>query len=225
MVVPDHIALIMDGNGRWARTHGKARSAGHKVGYEHIPKVLEICQELGVSYVSGYAWSTENWGRPSAEVQFIMRALEKHLPRFVRELHGRGVRFVHSGRRQDLSVKALAVLDEAVTLTKDNGLPVFNLAFNYGGRDEIIQATRNILQEEVPAEQIDQQSFAAHLYTIDMPDVDLIIRTGGDKRLSNFLLWQSAYACLFIVDHYWPAVNREDINNAVAYYNQVNLPS
>lgn len=225
MKVPAHIAFIMDGNGRWAQAQGKSRSAGHKAGYEHIPKVLEICQEMGVSYVSGYAWSTENWGRPSAEVQFIMQALEKHLPRFIAELHKRGVRFVHSGRRQDLSEKALTVLDEAVTLTRNNGLPVFNLAFNYGGRDEIIQATRNILQDGLAAEQINQRTFAARLYTIEMPDVDLIIRSGGDKRLSNFLLWQSAYACLFVVEHYWPAVTLEDIENAIAYYNRVMLPA
>jgi undecaprenyl diphosphate synthase len=138
MLIPKHIAFIMDGNGRWATERGWPRSAGHKAGYEHIPNVLEICRELGVEVVSGYAWSTENWGRPKQESAFILRALEKHLPRFVDELHSRKVRFIHSGFTASLTPKARKRLEEARVLTAENRGGVFNLAYNYGGRAEII---------------------------------------------------------------------------------------
>ncbi len=225
MVTPKHIAFIMDGNGRWATQRGLKRSAGHKAGYEHIPKVLEVCRDLGVQIVSGYAWSTENWGRPSPEVKYIMRAIEKHLSRFVSELHKQGVRFVHSGRHAELSPRAVRILEEAVALTQNNGPWVFNLAFNYGGRDEILQATRSLLLENNGLELFTEESFKQKLYMPNLPDVDLVIRTGGDVRMSNFLLWQTAYACLFVADNYWPAITGADIEEGIVYYNRVLVPA
>jgi undecaprenyl diphosphate synthase len=221
MIVPRHIAFIMDGNGRWARRRGLPRSAGHKAGLEHIPDVLEICHDLGVQVVSGYAWSTENWSRPQAEVRYIMHALEKHLPRFIKELHKRGVRFVHSGQPDNLTPKALRQLDDAVKLTRDNGPSVFNFAFNYGGRAELVHATRRLLAEGVGADAVSEAAINARLWTAGLPDVDLMIRTGGDHRLSNFLLWQSAYACIHIVSAYWPEIARNDIERGIKYYTRV----
>jgi undecaprenyl diphosphate synthase len=221
MIVPRHIGLIMDGNGRWAQQRGLSRSAGHKAGFEHIPPVLEICHELGIQIVSAYAWSTENWNRPKAEVGYIMRSLEKHLPEFVRELHQRGVRFMHCGRRDELTPKALQALDEAVTLTQHNGPEVFNFVFNYGGRAELVNVTRELLAENVGLETISESTIDHYLWTIGLPDVDLVIRTSGEQRLSNFLLWQSAFACVYVTQAYWPDVSRDDIEAAVQYYNQI----
>ena len=211
----------MDGNGRWARQRGLPRSAGHKAGLEHIPDVLEICHDFGVQVVSAFAWSTENWGRDEAEVSYVMRSLEKHLMRFVKELHARGVRFVHSGSRDRLTVRALQALDEAVELTRDNGPEVFNLAFNYGGRAELVHAASELIAAGTPPEDISETAISDHLWTAGLPDIDLVFRTGGDRRVSNFMLWQSAYACIYVADAFWPDVSREDVEAGVRYYEQV----
>lgn len=221
MRIPKHIAFIMDGNGRWATERGLLRSMGHKAGYEHIPNVLEICQELGIEVVSAYAWSTENWGRPKQESEFILRALEKHLPRFVNELHSRNVRFVHSGFTDNLTAKACRRLNDAAALTSQNSGGIFNLAYNYGGRAEIIHAVKQLLQEEKSDNNLTATNIESHLLTAGLPDVDLVVRTGGDIRLSNFLLWQSAYAAVFVVKNYWPAVTRDDIETAIQSYNEI----
>ncbi|MDY6875076.1 MAG: polyprenyl diphosphate synthase [Chloroflexota bacterium] len=221
MTVPKHIAFIMDGNGRWAQRRGLPRSAGHKAGFEHIPDVLEICYGLDVQIVSAFAWSTENWKRPKVEVEYIVRSLEKHLPRFVKELHARDVRFVHSGSRDRLTAKALRVLDEAVSLTQNNGPWVFNIAFNYGGRAELVHVASELLAERARPEMVSEATINNRLWTAGLPDVDLVIRTGGDRRVSNFMLWQSAYACIYVADAYWPDVSRNDIEAGIRYYNQV----
>jgi undecaprenyl diphosphate synthase len=225
MLIPKHVAFIMDGNGRWATERGLPRSAGHKAGYEHIPDVLKICYELGVEVVSGYAWSTENWGRPKPEGQFILKALEKHLPRFVDELHKRNVRFVHSGFTHNLTKKACKRLDDAVILTQKNTAGTFNLAYNYGGRAEIIHAVRQLMQEGGTIDDLRSADIESRLFTSGLPDVDLVLRSGGDMRLSNFLLWQSAYAAIFIAKNYWPALTRKDIEAGIGYYNQVMVKS
>jgi len=221
MVIPKHVAFIMDGNGRWAQRRGLPRSAGHRAGFEHIPDVLKMCHDLGVQTVSAYAWSTENWGRPKAEVDFIVHSLETHLARFVKELHTRGVRFVHGGSRDNLTAKALQVIDEAVELTRNNGPRVFNLAFNYGGRAELVRVASELAAEQAQPETISEAAINERLWTAGLPDVDLVIRTGGDRRLSNFMLWQSAYACIYIADACWPDVSRDDIEEGIKYYNQV----
>jgi undecaprenyl diphosphate synthase len=208
----------MDGNGRWAQARGLPRSAGHKAGYEHIPKVLEMCQELGVRVVSGYAWSTENWGRPKPEVQYIMKALEKNLPRFIQELHERGVRFRHCGISEKLSPEALRVFKEGEALTRENEQGVFNLVFNYGGRAEIVEAARRIVQDAVPPVELSEQALDNYMLTAGLPDVDLVFRTGGEYRLSNFLLWQSAHACIYVSESYWPALSKEDLEEGIRCY-------
>ncbi|MEM7133847.1 MAG: polyprenyl diphosphate synthase [Chloroflexota bacterium] len=221
MVIPKHVAFVMDGNGRWAQAQGLPRSAGHKAGYEHIPTVLEICFDLDIQVVSGYVWSTENWNRPKAEVDFIVRSLEKNLSRFVGELHQRGVRFVHSGTHDRLPTKIVELLKNGASLTKDNQSGVFNLCFNYGGRTEIVEAVQRILAADVQPNELSEELLGEYLWTHSLPDVDLVVRTGGDKRLSNFLLWQTAHACLYIADSYWPAISRQEIEFAVSYYNEV----
>jgi undecaprenyl diphosphate synthase len=221
LVSPNHIAFIMDGNGRWARLRGMPRSAGHKAGFEHIPDVLEACHDLGVQVVSAYAWSTENWGRAKAEVDYIVRSLERHLLRFVKELHQRSVRFVHSGSRDNLTKKSLQVLDEAVEMTANDGPEIFNLAFNYGGRAELAHVTSKMVAEGMHPEAISEITINERLWTAGLPDVDLVFRTGGDRRVSNFMLWQSAYACIYVADVYWPDVSREDVEAGIAYYNRV----
>ena len=221
MLTPKHIAFIMDGNGRWATERNLPRSAGHKAGYEHIPDVLKICHDLGVEVISGYAWSTENWGRPKKEGKFILRAIEKHLPRFVNELHSRNVRFIHSGFVDNITPKARKRLDDAVALTYKNTNGTFNLAYNYGGRAEIIHAVRQLLAEDRLNANLTVNHIESHLFTAGLPDVDLVIRTGGDMRLSNFLLWQTAYATIFVVKNYWPSITRDDIESGIRYYNKV----
>jgi len=150
-----------------------------------------------------------------------MRSLEKHLPEFVNELHQRSVRFVHSGRRDELSSKALKTLDEAISLTQRNGPEIFNFVFNYGGRAELINATRELLAENVEPETVTESRIDQQLWTTGLPDVDLVVRTSGEQRISNFLLWQSAYACIYVTQAYWPEVGRDDIEAAVKTYNQV----
>ncbi len=223
MLVPKHIGFIMDGNGRWATQRGLPRSTGHKAGFEKIPDVLKTCRELGIHVVSGYAWSTENWTRPKPEVDYIMRSLEKHLPRFVGELHERNVRFLHSGERENLSAKALEIIDNAVALTQDNGPWVFNFLFNYGGRAELVHAAKQVIDEGHTPDAISEPLLEKHLWSEDLPNVDLMIRTGGDRRISNFMLWQLAYASLYFVDNYWPAITPEDIKKGIEYFNKTKI--
>jgi undecaprenyl diphosphate synthase len=160
---PNHIAFIMDGNGRWARQRGMPRSAGHKAGFEHIPDVLEACHDLGVQVVSAYAWSTENWGRAKAEVDYIVHSLERHLLRFVKELHKRGVRFVHSGSRDNLTERSLQVLDEAAEMTTNDGPEIFNLAFNYGGRAELAHVASEMVAAGMHPEAVSEAVVNDHL--------------------------------------------------------------
>jgi undecaprenyl diphosphate synthase len=183
--------------------------------------VLEACHDLGVRVVSAYAWSTENWGRAKAEVDYIVHSLERHLLRFVRELHKRGVRFVHSGSRDNLTGRSLQVLDEAVEMTAHDGPEIFNLAFNYGGRAEIAHVASELVAAGMPSEAVSEAAVNDRLWTAGLPDVDLVFRTGGDRRVSNFMLWQSAYACIYVADAYWPDVSREDIEAGIRHYNQV----
>jgi undecaprenyl diphosphate synthase len=220
MLTPKHVAFIMDGNGRWAQQRGLPRSAGHKKGFEHIPEVLQVCYDLGVQVVSGYAWSTENWRRPQTEVSYILHSLEEHLPRFAAELYARQVRFVHSGSRDHLTAKAIQVIDDAVNLTQNNGPWVFNLAFNYGGRLELVNVVRKLITQHVQPEMVSEDIISQSLWAASLPDVDLMIRTGGDQRASNFLLWQSARACLFVTKSYWPEITLADIEQGIQCYQQ-----
>lgn len=220
MNIPNHIGFIMDGNRRWAHKRGLTKSDGHKKGFEQISDVLETCNDLGIPIVSVYCWSTENWSRPAEEVNYIMSALEEHLPRFANELNERGFRFVHSGRRERIPAKTMQVIDQAVALTKDNGPSVLNLLFNYGGRAELVDSVKKIIKENVSLDQISETTISKNLWACELPDVDLVIRTGGDKRLSNFMLWQTSKACIYVTDTFWPDISRKDITSGIRSFNK-----
>jgi len=218
--LPRHVAIIMDGNGRWAKQRGLPRLAGHRAGTENIRRVIEGFAEQGVKYLTLYAFSTENWTRPRAEVRGLLRILEEVIGRETRNLHEKGVRLRHLGRLDGLSVKLKRAVHDAVEMTKDNTRITVNIAFNYGGRVEILDAIRRMLQDGVKAEQVDDALFSKYLYTADLPDPDLIIRTAGEMRLSNFLIWQAAYSEYYSTPVFWPDFDKAEIEKALLAYGQ-----
>lgn len=205
----------MDGNGRWAQARGLPRSVGHKAGLDRIQTVLKGCYDKGAEIVSVFAWSTENWARPHREVSYIVQALEKHLPRLVEALHKENIRFNHIGGTGRLSSGAQEVLKWANHLTENNGPLTFNLAFNYGGHDEIIHSLRMIAGQKIPSDMITEAMIDKYLYTAGLPDVDLLIRSGGEMRVSNFMLWQIASAYIYFTDTYWPDIGESEITDAI----------
>jgi undecaprenyl diphosphate synthase len=209
----------MDGNGRWARRRGRPASFGHRAGVRAIKRVLDGCEQLGVHALSVYAFSTENWSRPRAEVRALMRLFHETMQREIEEMHRRGVRIVVSGRREGLSPRMRQRIDEAIARTAANTNGVLNVCLNYGGRAEIVDAMRKLVGEGIPPEQIDEAAIASRLYNPDLPDPDLIIRTAGESRVSNFLLWQSAYAEMLVSETLWPDFDIEDLKAAIADYN------
>lgn len=209
----------MDGNGRWAQARGLPRSAGHKAGLDRIQSVLRECFDKGVKIVTAFAWSTENWSRPHREVSYIMRALVKQLPRLVKALHEENIRFNHIGSIGRLSIQAQEVLKWANHLTKNNGPLIFNLAFNYGGRDEIVHSLRMIIANSIHPNKITEAMIDQYLCTAGTPNVDLLIRAGGEKRISNFLLWQIASAYIHFTDTFWPDMDESEIHKAFKHYN------
>jgi undecaprenyl diphosphate synthase len=216
--VPRHVGIIMDGNGRWAKERGLSRSQGHRQGVENLKRVLEACGEFGIEVLTIYAFSTENWKRPRLEVQFLIRLVDYYIDRELQDLHEKGVQLRHIGRLDVLQPALQRRIQEAIDLTKDNDTLILNVAFNYGGRDEIIQAARRIIEEGLPAEEVTEETFSNYLYTAGLPDTDLIIRTGGEMRISNFLIWQSSYAEYYSTPTYWPDFGREELRQAVEHY-------
>ena len=216
--VPRHVAIIMDGNGRWATQRGLPRTAGHRAGTENIRRLLERCADHGVQYVTLYAFSTENWSRPEREVRFLIRLLGMFIGRELQNLHKNGVRIRHLGHGEALPKYLQARVADAVTLTEANDRITLNLCFNYGGRDDIVGAVREIIAAGYRPEDVDEALVTAHLFTRESPDPDLVIRTGAEQRISNFLVWQSAYAELYFTDTLWPDFGREDIDLAFADY-------
>jgi undecaprenyl diphosphate synthase len=208
----------MDGNGRWARRRNRPASFGHRAGVRAIKRVLEGCEQLGVHALSVYAFSTENWARPRAEVRALMRLFHETMVREIDEMHRRGVRIVVSGRRDELSPRMRDRIDEAIARTAQNRNGVLNVCLNYGGRAEIVDAVRRLISDGMTADQVDEQSIAERLYNPDLPDPDLIIRTAGERRVSNFLLWQSAYAEMLVSDTLWPDFDIEDLKAALGDY-------
>jgi undecaprenyl diphosphate synthase len=217
-VVPHHLAIIMDGNGRWARARGLPRLAGHRAGTENIRRILESCVQHGIRILTLYAFSTENWGRPSAEVRGLMRILEQTIDRELPELHQNGVQLRHIGRLECIAEGLRQRVCEAIELTKHNDRIILNVAFNYGGRTEIVDAVRRIVESGVAPDQLDEHLFSQYLYTAGLPDPDLIIRTAGELRISNFLIWQSAYAEYYATPTYWPDFNTEELHEALLEY-------
>ncbi len=216
--VPRHIGIIMDGNGRWARSRNRPASFGHRAGVRAIKRVLEGCEQLGVHALSVYAFSTENWTRPRAEVRALMRLFHETMLREIDEMHRRGVRIVVSGRREDLSARMQERIEEAVGRTAQNRKGVLNVCLNYGGRAEIVDAVRRVIADGLTPEQVDEAAISTRLYNPDLPDPDLIIRTAGERRVSNFLLWQSAYAEMLVTDTLWPDFDVDDLKAAIADY-------
>jgi undecaprenyl diphosphate synthase len=208
----------MDGNGRWARRRGRPASFGHRAGVRAIKRVLDACEKLGVNALSIYAFSTENWSRPRAEVRALMRLFHETMLREIDEMHRRGVRIVFSGRAEDLSPRMRDRISEAVTRTADNKNGVLNVCLNYGGRAEIVDAVKKLVAEGLEPGQIDEAAIAARLYNPGLPDPDLIIRTAGEQRVSNFLLWQSAYSELLVTETLWPDFDENDLKAAIAEY-------
>jgi undecaprenyl diphosphate synthase len=209
----------MDGNGRWARRRRHPASFGHRAGVRAIKRVLEGCEQLGVEVLSVYAFSTENWSRPRAEVRALMRLFHETMQREIDEMHRRGVRIVVSGRRDGLSQRMRDRIDEAMARTARNTNGILNVCLNYGGRAELVDSVRKLVEEGVPAEKIDEAAIAAHLYNPDLPDPDLIIRTAGESRVSNFLLWQSAYSEMLVTETLWPDFGVDELKAAIAEYN------
>jgi undecaprenyl diphosphate synthase len=224
MNIPRHIGIIMDGNGRWARKRGLPRTAGHRAGIDAVRKIVRACGELGVSHLTVYTFSTENWGRPRLEVSMLMELLVEVTKAEIAELDKSNVRLRVIGDLEMFPKKTRGVLKEGIErLGKNTGLTL-NLALNYGGRAEIVNAAKNFARAAAgkPSliEHLDEKTFAGYLYTKDIPDPELIIRTGGDCRISNFLLWQAAYAELYITDVPWPDFDKECLVQAIEEYNR-----
>ena len=216
---PEHIAIIMDGNGRWAKARGLPRAAGHRAGVEALRQTVRNADDLGIRWITVYAFSSENWSRPKSEVTDLMGLLKLFIRRDLAELHQNGVKVRVIGERQSLQPDIAALLDEAELLTRDNSALNLVIAFNYGSRDEIARAATRIAEAAVAGQldprDITPESFGAFLDTVDIPDPDLIIRTGGEIRLSNFLLWQAAYAELIFLSCYWPDFGKAHLVEAI----------
>ena len=218
--VPRHVAIIMDGNGRWAVARGLDVSEGHHAGYENIRRVVNDFANRGVEYLTLYAFSTENWDRPEIEVNGILNLAIAVIAHEAQELHENGVRIKHLGRVDRLSPELRVELEQAVEMTAGNTGLTLGIAFDYGGRAEIVQAAKRMVEETVSPDEVDEQKFSEFLYTSDMPDVDLLIRTGGDFRISNFLLWQTAYSEFYSSETWWPDFFGERIDEAFDAFNE-----
>ncbi|MGQ0743496.1 MAG: polyprenyl diphosphate synthase [Acidimicrobiales bacterium] len=217
--VPSHVAIVMDGNGRWATRRGLARTDGHAAGEEALFDTVEGALELGVRWLTVYAFSTENWKRPVDEVRFLMGFNEGMLLRRRDELHERGVRVRFAGRRDwRVPRRLLRRMDEALDLTRANRRMTLTIAFNYGGRAEIVDAVKGVVASGIPASKVDEKAIRAHLYDPSMPDPDLVIRTSGEFRISNFLLWELAYSELVFTEVLWPDFRRQDLFDAIRQF-------
>jgi len=217
--IPTHVACVMDGNGRWATSRGLKRTEGHAAGEEALFDTVEGALELGIKWLTVYAFSTENWKRPADEVRYLMGFNESILTRRRDEMNERGVRMRFAGRRDwRVPKRLIRHQDASVELTKNNRTMTFTIAFNYGGRAEIVDAVRALVEEGTPADKIDEKAIRRHLYDPEMPDPDLMIRTSGEYRISNFLLWEIAYSELVFTDVLWPDFRREHLFDAVREY-------
>jgi len=216
--VPRHIAFIMDGNGRWAQSRGRPRLFGHRAGTMNLRRVLEACARAGVAVVTIYAFSTENWNRSPEEVSGLFNILGEAIAREAPKLHENGVQIRHLGSLEGVPAGLAQRIREALELTRHNQRLILNVAFNYGGRAELVEAVRAIVREGIPPEAIDEQVIAQHLSTAGLPDPDLIVRTAGEMRLSNFLLWQAAYAEYYSTPVYWPDFDEHELERALDAY-------
>jgi undecaprenyl diphosphate synthase len=216
--VPQHVAMIMDGNGRWAAQRGLPRLSGHQHGTDNIRRITTAAAELGVRFLTLWAFSTDNWRRPRDEIDGIMRILAEVIERETEELHRQGAQLRHIGSLEGLEQELREAVLAAIDRTRDNDRLVLTLAFNYSGRQELLAAVRSLVASGVPIEEINEATLEAHLFTHDLPDPDLIIRTSGEHRISNFLLWQSAYSEFYFTPTLWPDFGPEDLCEAIQEY-------
>jgi undecaprenyl diphosphate synthase len=217
---PRHVAMIMDGNGRWATARGLPRLAGHRAGTENLRPILEASVEFGIETLTIWAFSTENWTRPEAEVQGLLRILQRMIRRELQELHKQGVRLRHIGQLARLPKRIQRDVLDAIETTRNNDRITLNVAFDYGGRSEIVHAVQEIIRDGIPAEDVDEQLLSRYMYTAGQPDPDLIIRTGGELRTSGFMLWQSAYTEYYITPTFWPDFGRDELHQALIAFSQ-----
>ena len=220
MNVPRHVALIMDGNGRWAAQRGWPRIKGHKAGVQAVEDILEVASDLGIEHLTLYAFSTENWKRPGPEVAMLLALLRLYLRIFVPRLRAKGIRFHHLGSREGLPDGVRGDLLRLEELTAGHTGMTFHLAFNYGSRLELVQAARRCVEDGLEPGQITEETLAGRLWTAGVPDVDLLIRTSGELRISNFLLWQAAYAEFYLTECLWPDFRGPQLRTAVQAYAQ-----
>lgn len=216
--IPVHIAIIMDGNGRWARSRNLPRLAGHKAGTENLRKIIKACVEFGVKYLTIYAFSTENWGRPEQEVNGLMNLFDDVFDRELAELNRQGAQLRHIGRMDGIRKSMRDKINNGIEATKDNENLILNVAFNYGGRDEIIYAIQNMIADGIDPDEITDELISEYLFTSDIPDPDLVIRTSGEQRTSNFLIWQAAYSEWVFTEVLWPDFGRLELLNAIKEY-------
>ena len=220
LTVPNHVAIIMDGNGRWAKKRGLPRQAGHRAGVENLRRVIDSCVEFNVQILTIYAFSTENWGRPESEVRGLMRIFHHVLDQELDELHAQGVCLHHLGDLEGVAPDLQKKVLQAIELTKNNKRLILNVAFNYGGRDEILHAVKQMLADNISPEDLTEEMFSSYLFTRGLPDPDLVIRTSGELRVSNFLIWQAAYAEFHAAPEYWPDFGREELYAALVAYSE-----
>jgi undecaprenyl diphosphate synthase len=220
MTVPTHVAIILDGNGRWAAQRGWPRIKGHKAGVQAVERILGAAADEGIQHLSLYAFSTENWKRPALEVGALMALLRMYLRMFVHQLSRKGIRFHHLGSLEGMPAGVQADIQALEAATAQNPGMVFHLAVNYGSRLELTQAARRCVEDGLRPDQVDEAALASRLWTAGLPDVDLLIRTSGEHRISNFLLWQSAYAELYMTDLLWPDFGPAELKDALEDYAQ-----
>jgi len=222
--LPRHVAIIMDGNGRWAKARGMSRTQGHLEGVKRVEEIIKAARDMGIEFLTIYAFSTENWSRPQEEVSMIMRTFIMVLGQKANELAQKGVRINFIGRRHGVPSEVLKAMDDAARITMNSITMTLNIAFNYGARGEIIDAiksiSRQVSEDKLKIDDIDENIVGSHLYTKGQPDPDLLIRTSGEERISNFLLWQLSYAELYFTEKYWPEFNPEEFSKALNIYAQ-----
>jgi len=216
--IPQHIAIIMDGNGRWAKERGLPRVAGHRAGTENLRPIIRASSKFGIKYLTLYAFSTENWSRPRAEIEGLMHILSDVIDKEMDELNQEGARLLHIGHLEGLSKTLQKKVRNAIDLTKDNDRITIVLAFNYGGRDEIIHVIKQMLKNKVDPEDLDETLVSKYMFTAGIPDPDLVIRTSGEYRTSNFLTWQSVYSEWYFPKVYWPDFDENELRKALDVY-------
>ena len=213
--IPNHLAIILDGNGRWAKKRGLPRTLGHRQGVETLVKIVRCCSDIGIKNLTVYAFSTENWNRPEQEVSYLMNLLEEYFKGLAKKLKNRNIKLKVIGEKSKLSEKIVKIINEVQEDTKNNTGMIFNIAFNYGSKDEIINAMNRMITEKV---EITKENFDNYLYTNESGNVDLLIRTSGEQRISNFLLWQIAYAEFYFTDVHWPDFKEKELEKALEVY-------